>query len=77
MKTWQEVVPLLGITSCLQVPALNFCLESLSEGAMDYAIEVKDENNPFFSDLPFVMVFWNSIRNSKKDIVLKVKIYGL
>lgn len=49
MRARQEVIPLLGIISCLQAPALNPSVTVL----MDYAIEVKDENNPFLPDLPF------------------------
>lgn len=49
MRAWQEVIPLLGIISCLQASALNPSVTVL----MDYAMEVKDENNPFLPDLPF------------------------
>ena len=49
MKAWQEVIPLLSIISCLQAPALNPSVTVL----MDYEMEVKDENNPFFPDLSF------------------------
>lgn len=49
LRAWQEVIPLLGIISCLQAPALNPSVTVL----MDYAMEVKDENNPFLPDLPY------------------------